>query len=292
MLRSMTGFGSASSTQGGMTVGVEIRSVNNRHRKCLVRLPEEFLPLEGPLEQTVAKHFHRGSLTVSVRVQEATGEQAGRIDETAFQSYLNQLLAMPGVDHSATKIDLAGILNLPGVIIFDEEQRLERVSALACQAAEAACEQLQNMRETEGEALEQDLSAQCGVIEERLQTIRDALPSISKLHEDRMLQRMREMMESLNVADDPRDLVREVAFFAERSDISEEITRMDAHVLQFRDLLTGNEPIGRTLDFLTQEMLRETNTIGSKVQQVDISRAIVEIKSAVDRLKEQVQNVE
>ena len=288
----MTGFGSASSTQGGMTVGVEIRSVNNRHRKCLVRLPEEFLPLEGPLEQTVAKHFHRGSLTVSVRVQEAAGEQAGRIDEATFQSYLNQLLAMPGVDHSATKIDLAGILNLPGVIIFDEEQRLERVSALARQAAEAACEQLQNMRETEGEALEQDLSTQCSVIEERLQTIRDALPSISKLHEDRMLQRMREMMESLNVADDPRDLVREVAFFAERSDISEEITRMDAHLLQFRDLLTGNEPIGRTLDFLTQEMLRETNTIGSKVQQVDISRAIVEIKSAVDRLKEQVQNVE
>ena len=107
-----------------------------------------------------------------------------------------------------------------------------------------------------------------------------------------MLQRMREMLESLNVSDDPRDLVREVAFFAERSDISEEVTRIDAHLLQFRELLTGNDPVGRTLDFLTQEMLRETNTIGSKVQQVDVSRAIVEIKSAVDRLKEQVQNVE
>ena len=288
----MTGFGSASSTQGGLTVGVEIRSVNNRHRKCLVRLPEEFLPLEGPLEQAVSKQFHRGSLTVSVRVQEAAGEQAGRIDEATFQSYLNQLLDMPGVDHSATKIDLAGILSLPGVIIFDEEQRLEQVSTLAHQAAEVACEHLQRMRETEGESLEQDLSSQCSVIEERLKTIRNALPSISKLHEERMLQRMREMMESLNVADEPRDLVREVAFFAERSDISEEVTRMDAHLLQFRDLLTGNEPIGRTLDFLTQEMLRETNTIGSKVQQVDISKAIVEIKSAVDRLKEQVQNVE
>ena len=107
-----------------------------------------------------------------------------------------------------------------------------------------------------------------------------------------MLQRMREMLESLNVSDDPRDLVREVAFFAERSDISEEVTRIDAHLLQFRELLKGNDPVGRTLDFLTQEMLRETNTIGSKVQQVDVSRAIVEIKSAVDRLKEQVQNVE
>ena len=292
MLRSMTGFGSASCSEGGLTVGVEVRSVNNRHRKCLVRLPEEFLPLEGPLERAVAEHFQRGSLTVSVRVQESEGSQAGRIDEQAFQRYLSQLLAMPGVDHSATKIDLAGILNLPGVVVFEEEERMTQIGALAHSAAKEACEQLQRMREVEGQALEQDLLTQCDAIEERLSTIRLALPGISQHHEDRMLQRMREMLESLNVSEDPRDLVREVAFFAERSDISEEVTRMDAHLLQFRELLTGNDPVGRTLDFLTQEMLRETNTIGSKVQQVDVSRAIVEIKSAVDRLKEQVQNVE
>ncbi|MAV54803.1 MAG: YicC family protein [Phycisphaerae bacterium] len=292
MLRSMTGFGSATCTEGGLTVGVEIRSVNNRHRKCLVRLPEEIMALEGPLERIVVEHFQRGSLTISVRVQETSDDRAGRIDKTAFQSYLNQILGMSGVDHSATKIDLSGILNLPGVIVFDEEQRLHRVGALAKQAALESCVQLQRMREHEGQALEHDLSTQCAVIEERLKTIRSAIPSITKQHEERMLQRMREMLESLNVAEDPKDLVREVAFFAERSDISEEVTRMDAHLLQFRELLIGKEPIGRTLDFLTQEMLRETNTIGSKVQQVDVSRAIVEIKSAVDRLKEQVQNVE
>lgn len=292
MLRSMTGFGTATETVDGCRFVIEARAVNGRYLKCHIRLPEEFQGLEQGLEEIVSRSLDRGTVTVTVRVSGTSPDSGAVLDAQALDRYIEQI--KPVSDKHGLSIQIADMLELPGVLIpqVDDESR-GRVVAIMHALLQQACDELDVMRCREGETLQHDLQGSLDEIREALEFIRDRSPVVVKLYEERLRQRMESLLSTVGATVADEDVVREVAIFAERSDIAEEIIRLGGHLDHFQELMESEagDPVGRTLDFLSQEMLRESNTIGSKCLDSDVSRRIVLIKGAIDRLKEQVQNV-
>ncbi len=296
MIRSMTGFGEASAQHAGVHFFVEIRALNSKYFKAVIRLPEEFQSLEAEIESELRKRLTRGSVFLSGKCTDVTGDAAYEINTNALARYIDQLKRAPQIAGGELRLDLAALLTLPGVLQppANEEERLERARGGFRPLVDQAVARLTSMRESEGKALLADLLIHRNDIQTRLAAITERAPAVSADYEKRLRTRIEQMLTENGLTIQPVDLVREVGIAAERGDISEEIMRLGRHVEQFTDLLSRDEPrpVGRTLDFLAQEMLREANTIGSKCNDSTISRQIVEIKGAIDRIKEQVQNVE
>ena len=295
MIRSMTGFGGAAREESGRRFSVEIRSVNARYFKVQVRLPDELAALEADLERLLSHRLSRGSVSVTVKFSDRSADAAAVVNQAAVARYIEQLKTLPGADDPAFRIDAATLLTLPGAL--DEAtggDLLEEARPLIETLVIDAADEMIAMREREGEALHEDLLSHIGEIDRNLAEVAERAPVVVELFQARLRQRMDSLLKESGVSARDEDLLREVAVFAERSDIAEEINRLGGHLVQFRDLLSadGSKPVGRTMDFLAQEMLREANTIGSKCLDVEIGRRIVEVKGAIDRLKEQVQNVE
>ncbi len=295
MIRSMTGFGGASAQAGGARYVVEGRSVNNRYCKALIRLPEELQGLEAELTAALAKRLTRGSVTMVVRFSDASAEAVAQLNTEAIRRYIEQLRAVPGFEKNAAAIDLGALMALPGVVMEDAgQERLERARPILLELVEEVCQRIVTMRAREGEMLHAELCKHCGLIVDQLAEIKQRTGVVVELYQQRLRKRIETLVAESGMAIRDEDLLREVAVFAERSDVAEEVARMDAHLVHFREIIdnTGEAPAGRSLEFLSQEMLREANTISGKSLDVEISRRIVEIKSAVDRIKEQVQNIE
>jgi uncharacterized protein (TIGR00255 family) len=299
MIRSMTGFGAASESMDGAYYGIEIRSLNNKYFKGQIRLPDELQGLEAELEAALAHRFNRGSITLTVRFSDTSAEAAAQINANAVQRYVDQLRdAVSENDDgasTATTIDLAALLSLPGVVVVGTGvERLDRARPILLKLTEEACQRVQAMRNREGSFLHEELHRHCAAIKSHLDVIVQRVPATVEMYQERLRQRMNGLLAETGAAVREEDLLREVAFYAERSDVAEEVARLQGHLSQLIEIIDaeGEEPAGRTLDFLAQEMLREANTIGSKCLDVEISRRIVEIKGAIDRIKEQVQNVE
>ncbi|MDG2422672.1 MAG: YicC family protein [Phycisphaerales bacterium] len=292
MIRSMTGFGTASELVDGCRYVVEIRAVNGRYLKCHVRLPEELQGIESGLEEIASKLLDRGSVTVTVRIGGAALEPVAVINPDAVKHYLGQL--KPLAEGLGMEVQLADVLSLPGVFTSeDEEHRRNKANPVLQRLVKAACGDLDLMRRREGEALQSELTSILAEIRAALELVRERSPIVVNLYQERLRQRMETLLSTVGSTVGSEDLVREVAVFAERSDIAEEVSRLGGHLDHFQELMCSDseEPVGRTLDFLAQEMLRETNTIGSKCLDSEVSRSTVLIKGAVDRLKEQVQNI-
>lgn len=297
MIRSMTGFGEASLQHEGVHYFLEIRSLNSKYFKAVIRLPEEFEVLEAEIESELRRRITRGSVFVSAKCTDVTGAAGYDVNQAALSRYIEQIRKVPQVGNGEVKLDIASLLALPGVLQppANEEERLEKVRRALLELLRMACDRMIAFRAKEGEALKQDLLARRDVIAEKLKLIRSRAPAVVADYERRLRARIEQMVADLGLAVQPVDVVREIAIAAERSDISEEITRLSGHIDQFTELLerqTDARPVGRTLDFLSQEMLREANTIASKCGDAEISRHIVEVKGEIDRIKEQVQNVE
>ncbi|GDX99656.1 YicC family protein [Phycisphaerae bacterium] len=291
-LRSMTGYGEATSTLDGAHYFVEIRSLNNKYFKSTVRLPDEIQGLEAEIEQKLREKLSRGTITLNARVNDSTASAAYTINTAALAKYSEQIQKVPGF---AGKVELAALLTLPGVLQppSDEEARFDKARAAVLPLVDKACEALMVMREREGTMLVADLRDNLKQIADRLSTVKDRAPTVVADYELRLKTRIETMLRDAGHAVEAVDLIREIGSYAERTDIAEEIKRLGAHLEQFDELLLGNgKPVGRTLDFLSQEMLREANTIASKSPDAIISRNAVEIKGAIDRIKEQVQNIE
>lgn len=291
MILSMTGFGEASLEEPGHAYHVEIRSVNNRYLKLSSRLPESFEFLESEIESLVRKRVTRGSLTLKVFYRDVSADAAQQINVAAIQSYLKQFEAImrPGMT-----IDVAALASLPGVVQppeVSDEQR-EQCAATALKLTDKAIDALLESRANEGKVLCDDLRKHCGIVRENLAAIETRAGTVVSEFRDRLMQRIRELIAGSNVTLAEEDLLKEVSIYAERSDISEEISRLRSHLDQFDANLVSKEPAGRRLDFISQEMLREANTIGSKAGDAAITRCTIEIKAAIDRIKEQVQNAE
>lgn len=296
MIRSMTGFGEASATVGTAHYYLEVRSLNSKYFKAVIRLPEELQVLEAELETQLRHRLNRGSVFMTIKHSDVSGEVAHTLNEHALARYVDQLKKVPQVASGAVKIEIAPLLALPGVLQppADEEQRVHAARAELLKLLEVACGRLVEMREREGKYLVTDLLSHHDAISARLVLIKGRAPQVMVEFEKRLKGRIEQMIKDMGLQIQAVDIVRELAITAERVDISEEIARLSGHMDQFTQMLKDQEfkPIGRTMDFLTQEMLREANTIASKCNDAEISRWCVEVKGAIDRIKEQVQNVE
>jgi len=297
MIHSMTGFGEASAGANGIGYTLELRSLNNKFFKLSCRLPEEISALEAELEQALRKRVARGSFVLAMKLRIDDERAASGINEHVLLSYMDHLETVRNKVHDqAVQIDLTQLLALPGVLqpAVDEEKIVEEARPVVMKLLDQALAKLKQMRSSEGVALAEDLSKQLDVILDRLAVIKSRAPMVIDEYHDKLSKRVGELLAKAELKVSEPDLLKEVAIFADRADIAEEVTRLSGHVEQFREVLAAEagEPSGRTLDFLAQEMLRESNTIGSKCNDAQISRCVVELKSAIDRIKEQVQNVE
>jgi len=289
----MTGHGAASCEHDGMHVTVELRSVNNRSFKAMLRLPDALTSLEGELEAWLAKRVMRGSVSLTVRIGDGTARSAGHINVQAMQNYLSQLRALPGA--SGAPIDPSALLGLPGVMSDDGGSALcVAAKPVIERLLEDACKVLFAMRDREGKELGALLLSLGQIIQTKLQEVRERAPEVSRLYGERLKTRLAAMLAESGMAARQEDVLREVATFAERADIAEELQRLTGHLQQLRKLLdpANTEPVGRTLDFLAQEMLREANTIASKASDFEIATRVVDMKTAIDRIKEQAANAE
>jgi uncharacterized protein (TIGR00255 family) len=294
----MTGFGDASTQADGVHYSVELRSLNNKYFKCSIRLPELFQGMEAELETQLRKRVSRGSFTLTVKFKSGDAQAVSRVNDEAILAYMDHLETIHAkIQDRAVQIDLTQLLVLPGVLqpAQDEASLLAKSRPVIAKLLDEAIDRLLAMRTTEGQTLADDLAKHLQLIMERMKRIGERAPLVIEEYHQRLRARMDELLSRAELKADETVLIREVAVFAERADISEEVSRMAGHVAQFQEIIANgseSEPVGRTLDFLAQEMLREANTIGSKSNDAQISRAMIEAKSAIDRIKEQVQNVE
>lgn len=292
----MTGYGEASAHIDGTHYFVQVRSLNGKHFKATVRLQEEFESLEADLESRLRKHVTRGSVTLKASCTDDTAQAAREINCKALDRYVEQLSQSKHIGSGRVAIELGSLLGLPGVIQppGDEGERIGRVREVFARLTDQACQGLVKMRASEGEMLAADLKGQLALIGRHLADVRERAPDVVRDYEARLSARIEELLAGFSVGEHRVDIIREVATHAERTDIAEEITRLGGHLEQFGMMIEqGDEaPVGRTLDFMSQELLREANTMSSKSMDTRISRSIVEIKGAIDRIKEQVQNVE
>jgi len=294
LIRSMTGFGDASGQFDGSLYSVEVRSVNNKYLKTTVRVPERLQSLEPKLEQMIRSTVSRGSVVITIGCSEQNEKAAFKVNQGALRSYAQQIADAMGckIDQVSVEqlINLPGVLQVPG----DDENRLKSALKAIEPLVELALEHLISMRTREGLALSNDLAMHLAFISERLTTIEEIAPRVAIDFEKRLKARMDSLMSEFDVQADQAEIIREIAVYAEKTDIAEEIARLGEHLKHFNELLENNDdrPIGRTMDFLSQELLREANTISSKSPDATMSRLIVEIKGAIDRIKEQVQNAE
>lgn len=292
----MTGFGEASAQIDGVHYFVEVRSLNSKFFKATIRLPDAYQGLEAEMEAALRRRLARGTVTLTGTCTDVSEAAAFDINHRALERYIEQIRQAPMVARGEITIDLSSLLTLPGVLQppANEEARLHKARAAFLPLLQKACDGLEAMREVEGRALREDLLRQRDLMASLLASIAERAPSVVAEYEARLQARIQSMLQQAEMRVDPVELIREIAVYAEKTDIAEEISRLSGHIEQFSQLTTGGDdrPVGRTLDFLSQEMLREANTIASKSPNADISRAIVEVKGAIDRIKEQVQNVE
>ncbi len=293
MIVSMTGFGDATVERGGTHYAVEIRSLNNRFFKPVIKLPDAVSGLEPELESLLRERLGRGSITYILKMRSDSAEAAYHINTGALQAYLDQLRTVRGSDPAVT-IDLAALVQLPGVCSEprDESDEIARHGDVIRELTRAAVAKLQGMREREGRTLFAELMRHVTVISTSLADIAVRAPAVVEDYHQRLQQRVNQLLARAELRVDETALIREVAVFAERADVAEEIQRLTSHLGAFEDACRTDAHAGRKLDFIAQEMLREANTIGSKANDAAIARSTVEIKGAIDRLKEQVQNVE
>jgi uncharacterized protein (TIGR00255 family) len=293
MIVSMTGFGDAAVERNGTHYAVEIRALNNRFFKPVIKLPESVSGLEPELETLLRQRLVRGTITYVLKMRMNSAAAAYHINIDALKAYLRQLRELADLEKTGA-IDLANLLQLPGVCQEprDESDEIATHGDAIRAITETAIERVQAMRAREGQALCQDLLKHAHYITDRLAEVRKHAPDVIKEYHKRLTQRVNELMSQSSLKVHESDLIKEVAVFAERADISEEIQRLSSHLEAFEHACNGPEHAGRKLDFIAQEMLREANTIASKANDASVAIHIVDIKGAIDRLKEQVQNVE
>lgn len=292
MPQSMTGFGSGRATEGGEDISVEVKSVNHKFCEVKVRLPRELQSLEPVVVRQIKARLNRGAVDLSVkRASRSTTGTVPVVDVALVKEYRRAFRELANAAGLSDDIRLRDLMQQPGVLRL-EEPAVDLIASAAALAAaiDQALDALSKMRAQEGTAIETDLVARLTEVESRVVRLKLLAPQAVTDHHQRLVERIAELAKGVTV--DPQRLAQEVALFAERTDVAEELTRLTSHLVQFKSLLAGKEPAGRQLDFLVQEMHREVNTTGSKSQHPEISNHVVALKAELERIREQVQNVE
>lgn len=291
-IKSMTGFGEGTASVDGIRVAVEISSVNRKQLDVNISLPRNLVALDAQVQSLVRQDFSRGRISGMVRVETTDGLTGTvKIDAKLAAQYIEGLRKVSKKLKLPDDLGAETLARLPGLISVEQDKLDAGHATEVLDAAMVkALRGLARMRSAEGKALEKDLRARLVLLEELMKSIKSLSVNVVKGYREKLFQRLEEAgLEDL--AADER-MVKEIALFADRCDISEELTRLKSHLGQARKLLRSTEPVGRTFDFLCQELFREINTVGSKANEVEITRQVVDFKTELERIREQVQNVE
>ncbi|QEG24459.1 Conserved hypothetical protein CHP00255 [Mariniblastus fucicola] len=283
----MTGHGQARFHNDQLQIAVEIRTVNNRHLKLNVHSDLD-AETQAKIEALLRSRLHRGSVTLRISVK-SIGEGQYELNEELIRAYWLQLSEIAG---SSQSVNVESILALPGAVIEKTGADRDEIWPHIESTLDEALANLEAMRAQEGQAMQADMLGNIETIASRLESVRELAPKISEAYSKRLTDRIQALLEKHNIESAQVDILREVGIFAERVDIAEETVRLGTHLDHFRDTISSTAKAGRKLDFLVQEILRETNTIGSKANDSEIATHVVEIKTAIERIREMVQNVE
>jgi len=300
MLYSMTGFGSAVCKEENVVISVELKAVNNRYFKLSLRLTDGYGALEQHIETLLRSVIERGTINANIRIAGVKESSGFQINTTILESYLKQLsdatteLEKKGyAPHGSLAIDR--LVFLPGVVSTENENNEtenEKIETLLEKTIRGALDALQTMRKTEGESMAKDLATNVESLRQIIGKITELAPRVAPLYRQKLKERIEKVMTEQSLSLGDADFVRELAVYADRCDVSEELVRFQSHLEQFTSAMQSRESCGRKLDFLTQELFREANTIGSKANDADITKHVVEIKTVIERIREMVQNVE
>jgi uncharacterized protein (TIGR00255 family) len=291
-MRSMTGYGRGDADHGGTKFSVELNSVNRKQSDIVINLPRDLAALEPRIRQAINEKISRGRMNVVVGFhQGANGAAALALDTALARSYHDAMLTLQKELSAPGEITIGTILQAPGVM-RSPEQSLDADKAWPAveRALTTALSELVKMREREGKHLAKDLIHRLKVLRQEIKGIRGLYPEVVKKYRSALMERIQKAGLDLPVEDER--LLKEVTIFADRSDISEELTRLESHLAQFAHHLRKNEPVGRTLEFITQEIFRELNTLGAKSNDAGISQHVVACKSELEKIREQIQNLE
>ncbi|EKN66375.1 hypothetical protein BABA_16542 [Neobacillus bataviensis LMG 21833] len=287
----MTGFGRGKAVSGSFSVNVEVKTVNHRFSEMNIRMPRQLLKIEDKIKKKLNEYIRRGRVEVYVSVEgEGVVTRKVHVDWKLIEEYyqfIEQARNKYGIEETITLKDLLNRTDL--LHIEEREEGNEEIESLVLSAVEEAVILLKQMRTAEGEEIKKDLLAITSQLEANIFDLQKYAPLVVQSFKERLTKRMNEFV---NGQLDETRILTEIAIFADKADINEEITRLKSHIQQFLQTLQDQEPIGRKLDFIVQEMNREANTIGSKANDSKIAKKVVEIKSLLEKLKEQVQNIE
>ncbi|MDH3346162.1 MAG: YicC family protein [Kiritimatiellaceae bacterium] len=290
-LKSMTGFGVGSARAKGVRVTVELSSVNRKQLDVSLRLPSSLTGFESRLQKVVQEQLSRGRVTGTILVEMPEGVSEVSIDQKHAAAVVETLRASAKRLKLTDDLSASMLLKIPGLLTVQAaEQNPEELFQYMEKALKAALKKLITMRSLEGKALASDILSRLTLLETLLENIKAFAPTVLAKHRKKLLKGL-EASGLTNLSSDER-VLKEIAMFGEKSDITEEITRLTSHIKQFRSRLRLAEPVGRELDFLVQEFLREINTIGSKANNLEITQQVVAFKTELERIREQIQNVE
>ena len=293
MTRSMTGFGRADCEFEGDVVSIELSSVNHRFLDCSVRLPFQWNALEPVVKEAVRGRMSRGKVNVSINRKRGTdsGRQRVVLDADMARQYVGASKELAQMLGSPETLSVSVLAQLEGVFRPEEpEEDLEQAQAAVVRALQEALDRLDGMRLTEGKALEEEVRHRVNLMREALTVIEQRLPELNREYEQRLRVRIDELSGDVSLPEER--IAMEVAFMADKGDVTEEVVRLKTHFDHALELLANNEPVGRELNFLTQELQREVNTLGSKIHDGDVISQVLRMKSELERVREQIQNIE
>lgn len=292
MLHSMTGYGQGEIRTNEVFCQVEVRSINHRFFEINIRLPKKFGPLERRFKHEIQNRFSRGKFDLNFSWQMVEGNYRElRIDFSLVRQFIKALKELKEEFNLSGQISTNSIVHYRDIFLIEEKEvDLEDVWDISRKALVEALDALDDMRVREGEFLTKDIQERMGQISRDLSLIKDSFPEVLNSYKDKLLERINALFGGVKL--EPERLMQEVILLAERSDITEEIVRLESHIDQFCSLLKGNSPVGRKLEFMLQEMNREVNTIGSKFTDFKVSQLVVNMKSELEKIREQVQNIE
>lgn len=292
MIKSMTGYGSAKGSAAGLEISVELKSVNNRYLDTSVRLPRSFLFAEDIIKSAVQSHISRGKVDVYVSVDSSgTDDMIVKVNEPLLKGYLEALKHIASEYSLPDDISALSVSRFPDVLSV-EKQELdnEAISAEIARIADAALNDFDAMRVREGEKLKEDILNRLAIIESLVSRVEKESPKTVSEYRARLEQKMKDVLGTAGI--DENRILMEAAVFADHIAVDEETVRLRSHMAQMKAMAQGKSPIGRKMDFLIQEFNREANTIGSKCQNSDIAHIVVDIKSEIEKIREQIQNIE
>lgn len=291
-MKSMTGYGRAEKTVENLDVLIEIKSVNHRYFEFSSRLPKAYGYLEIPLKNLIKEKVNRGKVEVSVFLYHPEGKKACvSVNNELAKGYVEALRAARNELNLGDDLTLSSLMQFSDIFnIQDVKEEEQQVIDFVVETASEALDSFIEMREKEGKALKKDISSKLDRIEELVKKVEAAAPSLTEKYFERLYTRLKTVLDSEEF--DQQRIITEAAVFSEKVAVDEETVRLESHISQMRELLESNIPVGKKLDFIVQEMNREVNTIGSKAMDVEITKTVVDMKSEIEKIREQIQNVE